>query len=912
MPDILPFAAIRDADLSTVGAKALNLARMARLGLPVPPGFCVTLGAYRRHLADHDLDALVKETIPAARLADPVEKSRLLASLRDAITTAVLPVEFRRLVEQSFEPMRNADCGFRNSAFAIPQSALRIAVRSSSTVEDLPGLSFAGLYDTFMLKGDVWTSLDAVKKCWASLWTDRAFDYREKNRIDHINAGMCVIVQQMIPAEVSGVVFTRDPVSGAANRIVVEASFGLGEAIVSGKVTPDHFVLERDKLRVVERIVNRKAIEMVMTERWGVKEWPVDEERQQQPALDDALARRVAELALKVEQAFGLPLDIEWARTNRDVFLLQARPITTLPEDRARAKRIVWTNINIGEAMPEAAPPMAHCGLRRFAADLLSHIGRLAGVTIWSDDDAIFSDIAGRVYFNVNALFAIVRAIPIVNRMKPSELLGGLSDELTPKPEDLPVIKTSRLKALLGLPGLVLWFLRSQPASGRKAVDRIRELTDALQRTDFSAWPIEDLPAQVTHGLQQVFDRTDELGGAMTGMQYFALLARNCRKWFNDPESTIASKLLIGLGDIRSAQAGLEIWRLSDMARARPQLRELVGSDLTWTELRPKLLAVELGDEFLARWDRLMFEAGHHCRGEFDVSKPRWRDQPDFVLETIRSYLRAGTDFNPETTLRQQVAVREQLADECRKRLRNPVKRMVFNFLLKRAQLGACVRENLRDDINRRVAIARIALLELGERLVRNNIIAERDDVFFFYEHELMPVLKGIQSFDVRNTIADRKAEYRRNLEIFPPSVIVGRFDPDAVKLDESLDPGALDPLNPPEVLSGMAVSPGVVTGPARVIMSYSTEAQVLPGEILVAPFTDPGWTPYFLPAAGIVVDTGGMLSHGSIVAREYGKPAVVNVGPATRIIKTGWQVQVDGNQGKVRILKTEPRIDTD
>jgi len=861
---------------------------MARLGLPVPPGFCITLAAYRRHLADHDLDALVKETVPAARQADPTEKSRLLASLREAIKTAVLPVEFRRLVELSFQQL----------------AARRVAVRSSSTVEDLPGLSFAGLYDTFLLKGDVWTGLDALKKCWASLWTDRAFDYREKNRIDHINAGMCVIIQSMVSAEVSGVVFTRDPVSGAANRIVVEASFGLGEGIVSGKVTPDHFVLERDKLHVMERIVNRKAIEMVLTERWGVKEWPVEEERQQQPALDDALARRVAELALRVEHAFGRAQDVEWARTGRDVFLLQARPITALPEDKAREDRIVWTNVNIGEAMPEAAPPMAHSGLRRFAADLLHYIGRLAGVTISSDDDAVFNEIAGRVYFNVNALFAIVRGIPIVNRMKLSELLGGLSDELTPKPEDLPAIKTSRLKALLGLPGLLLWFLRSQPESGRKAVARVSEQTDELQRTDFRAWKDEDLPAQVFHGLQQVFDRTDELGGAMTGMQYFTLLARACRKWFNDPESTIASKLLTSLGDINSAQAGLEIWRLSDMARARPQLQELVGSDLPWAELRPKLPAVELGDEFLARWNNLMFSGGHHCRGEFDVSKPRWRDQPDFVLATVRSYLRAGADFNPETTLRQQVAVREQLADDCRRRLRNPVKRVMFDFLLKRAQLGACVRENLRDDINRRVAIARTALLELGERLVRHGITAERDDVFFFYEPELMPVLRGIQSLDVRNTIADRKAEYRRNLEIFPPSVVVGRFKPDEYR-PEPIDENA-------ETLSGLAVSPGIVTGPARVIMSYSHDETVLPGEILVAPFTDPGWTPYFLPAAGIVVDTGGMLSHGSIVAREYGKPAVVNVGPATRIIKTGQQIQVDGNQGKVRILRRDRNITTD
>jgi len=882
---LLPFSTIKDADLPLVGAKALNLARMARLGLPVPAGFCVTTQAYRQHLAEHDLDALVKETIPAARQADPTEKSRLLASLRDAITSAVLPVEFRKLVEQSFQQL----------------DVRRIAVRSSSTVEDLPGLSFAGLYDTLLLKGDVWACLDAVKKCWASLWTDRAFDYREKNRVDHINAGMCVIVQKMIPAEVSGVVFTRDPVSGAANRIVVEASFGLGESIVSGKVTPDHFVLERDKLRITERTVNRKAIEMVLTEQWGVKEWPVDEERQLQPAIDDALARRVAELAVRVEQAFGRPLDIEWARAGRDVFLLQARPITTLPATQAREARTVWTNVNIGEALPEAAPPLTLSLARRFVDDLFGYIARLGGVRL--GDVPLLGTIAGRPYLNANVFIAIVRGIPLVNRMKLSELFGGLSESLIPNPADTPEVKVNRGKLLVSLPWLVFWFLRSQPGSGHKGLARVKEQTDQLQQTDFGKLSDAELAAYVYRGIDLLIDWADDLGGAMTGMQYYSMLFDVCRRWFGNVGTadqhqgeSIASKLLMGLGTVSSAQAGLELWRLAEIAAARPELKALVLAGDAWTALRPKLSGIELGNEFLAHWDRLMFSAGHHCRGEFDISKPRWREQPDFVLAATRNFLRAEGTVNPEREQRQRATEREQLATECRRRLRNPFKRGIFSLLLRQARAGAAVRENLRDEVNRRVAIARLAMLELGTRLAQRETIAERDDIFYLFEPELPPVIQGAQAFDVRNTIADRRAEFQHDQDITPPSVIVGRFKPEEFQ-PEPIDENA-------ETLSGLAVSPGIVTGRARVILRYSTEEQVLPGEILVAPFTDPGWTPYFLPAAGIVVDTGGMLSHGSIVAREYGKPAVVNVGPATRIIKTGQQIQVDGNQGRVRILR--------
>ena len=574
---------------------------------------------------------------------------------------------------------------------------------------------------------------------------------------------------------------------------------------------------------------------------------------------------------------------------------MQSRPVTTLV-DCAAEDRIVWSNVNIGEAMPEPAPPLAHSGFRIFARDLLGYIGRLAGVDMSSGDLPLFKEIAGREYFNLNLRMGMVRGIPLVGRMDMSELLGGLAESEMPAPEDIPAVRTSRWKSLIGLPGLGLFFLKSQPEGGRKAVARLKERTNEFQRTDFSKWRDEDLPGQVTFGLMQVFEHTDEFGGAMTGMQYFTTLTRALRTWFHEPNSTIASKLLIGLGDIDSAQAGLELWRLADMARARPGLQKLILSGRPWVEIRPELARIELGDEFLKRWDDLMFSGGHHCRGEFDVSKPRWRELPDFVLGIVRSYVQAGESLNPEAVLKTQAIERERLAEDCRRRLRNPLKRAAFNFLLERAQTGACVRENLRDGINRRVAISRIAMLELGERLARRGVISERDDIFFLYQSELLPVLHGNQSFDVINTIADRRAELLRNHEITPPSVVKGRFDP------ERFQP---EPVNEnAEVLSGLAVSPGIVTGRARVIMRYSHDEQVLPGEILVAPFTDPGWTPYFLPAAGIVVDIGGMLSHGSIVAREYGKPAVVNVGPATRIIKTGQMVQVDGDQGKVRIIR--------
>jgi len=275
---------------------------------------------------------------------------------------------------------------------------------------------------------------------------------------------------------------------------------------------------------------------------------------------------------------------------------------------------------------------------------------------------------------------------------------------------------------------------------------------------------------------------------------------------------------------------------------------------------------------------------------------PRWREQPDYVLEVVRNFTRGGSKVDPEADRRRHAEERGRLRAELLGRLRNPAKRWVFNYVVGKAQLSASIRENVKDAAIRIIADTRALAVELGRRLAARGVLAEADDIFFLRLEEIAPIVSGDAGFDVRARVVERRAEYERNLALTPPAIVVGKYDPEKHRPD-AVDASA--------ELKGLAVSPGVVSGPARVILHAGTE-QVLPGEILVAPFTDPGWTPYFIPAAGIVMDQGGLLSHGSIVAREYGIPAVVNVGPATKIIKTGQMIEVDGDNGVVRILTTQ------
>ncbi|MBM3315307.1 hypothetical protein FJY71_05640, partial [candidate division WOR-3 bacterium] len=807
--------------------------------------------ACREHVAA--LLPPVTEAAAAARVTSGDVRASLLAGIRSLIAESPVSGALR------------SELGATHRALGTDQ----LAVRSSGTAEDLPHHSFAGLYDTTLGSADLDRCIMLVKKCWASVWTERAFEYREKNGFDHLNAGMAVIVQKLVLADAAGVAFTADPVSGARDRIVVEAVAGLGDKLVSGHATPERFVLDR-RPRFVERPPAAAAV-------------------------NDRQVRAVARLALKAEHLFAVPQDVEWAVAGGKVWLLQARPISTLA-GRTWADRQVWTNVNISETLPEPAPPMALSVADVFLAGIVKWLLRISRVSI--GEHSATGGIASRVYINLNTLIAILHAIPLLRRMKLSELLGGLSDEQLPRPEDVPRVRASPLKALIGLPGLFVWFLFNQPERGRRIMEELRLSTDRLQQTDFAATPDQELAQQPTRGLTELLElpKVPGAGAVLTGMMYYSVLFSICRKWFNDPESTVASHLLTSLGDIDSAQAGLDLWRLAQLAEAHPEVGDLIRPDAAWAGLVPQLRRTGPGREFLSRWDVLMFRHGHHCRGEFDVSKPRWREQPDFVLDVVRSYLRAGPALNPEADLARRQQERERFTAGIRSRLRNPAKRLAFDWLLRRARLGAGSRENVRNDSNRRAAIARMALLELGNRLAGRGILAERDDVFFLTVAELPPILAGTQSFDVRRTIADRKARFEQDRQLTPPPVIVGRFDPSR-HLPETAT-------GPAEELRGLAVSPGVVTGRARVILQADPSSRVLPGEILVAPYTDPGWTPYFLPAAGIVVDVGGLLSHGSIVAREYAIPAVVNVGPATRIIRTGQLVEVDGNRGRVRILK--------
>ena len=844
---------------SLVGGKAFNLGKLIAAGLPVPRGFCVTTTAF-----DHFLASCPRRT----------ELSNLLAQCSgDEIgRIAELSREVRSCLGEDHVPEVVKDAVL--SAWREPGGERSFAVRSSATVEDAAGMSFAGQFESILNVRGADALLAAIKTCWLSLFSERALVYLARQRVPAEKVKMAVLVQEMVEAGHAGVVFTADPLTGATDRFVVEYVSGLGEGLVQGTIQPGRMVVEKQTGRVLASPENE--------------------------LLSSATLENLCDLAHQTERLFGSPQDIEWAQRDNSVYLLQSRPITTKAPARTWEDRQVWTNVNTGEVMPDVMTPMTWSMIQSLLG-VVGSIFRLVGVNI-RRASLVGDLVAGRLYFNANTSLAAVKPFSFLHKELPdfSRTLGGDLVEayrqapLSLPPEDLPDLGFRWPKYILSLPRIFYDLITHlSRRRGCAWLARFKKQTDELDRLDLGAMSTPELTRLCGQYIREVFKDADILYLLAQGAA-LPVFQKACRDWLGEPGLTL--RLFAALGGMPVAEAGLALWRLAALAHADRDTKDVVSSENNWPEVRVRLCRTEHGRKFLAAWDTFMTEHGHHCRGELELFNARWCETPDYILGLVRGYLRSMGRSDPLENQRRLAEEREHLAVQCRARLKHPIKRWIFSHSLRRAQELIVFREQLKNLGVRRFAFVRRVLLVLGQRLHEQGSLSCRDDIFFLDVSELEPAATGNASFDWRERIKSRRPEYEKNLKLHPPRVVNGRFDPNA--------PGWPVANADAKFLEGIPVSPGIVTGPARVILRTDDHEQVLSGEILIAPFTDPAWSPYFITAAGLVVEQGGILSHGSIVAREYGLPAVTNVASATRVIRTGDLVQVDGNRGCVSVLK--------
>ncbi|WP_344314722.1 PEP/pyruvate-binding domain-containing protein [Fodinicola feengrottensis] len=821
---VLPLAD-ESAELGTAGGKGASLARLGRAGLPVPPGFHVTTHAYR---------AFVAEGLGPAIKAAPE------ADVLAAFENHDLPADVAAAILQAYEALGDD----------IP-----VAVRSSATAEDLPELSFAGQHDTFLNVVGPGALLVAVRRCWASLWTARAVDYRRRNGIPSTDVAIAVVVQQLVPADAAGVLFTANPVTGARDELVVNAAWGLGEAVVGGQVSPDTYVLARGSHREISRNVQDKTVMTVRTPD-GTREEPTPGDLRHAAVLDEARTAELAALGERIERLYGLPMDVEWAVHNGQSYILQARPITHLRtpievwNDSLRGDYL-WTSVNVGEAVPSVMTPVTWSFVRTLSDSVLG--GHPSS-----------GNIGGRFYLNLSLPITAGVAVGLGSlvRRTSEQTFGRLPAEV-----EVPLLPMSRPAVVRAAVATAIGFLRQGRAYRKELANllktnpaRCEELREYIGKTSTPPDLLALWKSDVDAMLRIVCKTLD--AGARTGIGQSAKLRRSLPKLVGDAD---ANTLLTGLhgdsGELASLGPVLGLARLK-----RGQLDR---------------------DTYARTW-------GHRCADEFEVSVSRPAEDPAWLDRQL-----GGAAQDPEDLLERQAKVR----DEAWQRLRvaHPSKADRIRRRLDRAAMGARSRERARSEMVRGFWVLRAFVVRAGALTGRG------DDLFFLPIEEILTVLAGDQT--PLAAVPSRRAAYHLYRTLPPyPTYIRGHFDPPGWAADPHRRNDIYHESSAPAPVTGREISgfpgaAGIVEGLARVIGTVEEGDALQPGEILVTTVTNIGWTPLFPRAAAIVTDVGAPLSHAAIVARELGIPAVVGCGTATSRLTTGDRIRVDGAKGTVTLL---------
>ncbi len=833
------FTEIDDVDLLLVGGKGLHLGKLTAAGFLVPPGFCVTTDAYRTTVGT--VDTQNRDAVQAATLSD---------SLRSEIVTA-----YNELAADS------------------------VAVRSSATAEDLPEASFAGQQDTFLNVSGASELLEKIQACWVSLWSDRAVAYRREHGIEDAQLAMAVVVQTMVDADASGVMFTRSPTGGA--ELVIESNWGLGESIVSGEITPDHFIISRETGNLIrETVVSKRK----MIARGGVQAVPIGQ--REIPSLQRGQVAELGKLGMQVDAFYGAPQDVEWAHAQGQFYLLQARPITTLTDaaeiELLRRQEIealqkkadeggtVWSRYNLSEVLP-APLPMTWAIMQEFMSGrggfglTCRELGFLPSRRF--DEEGVLDLICGRLYFNLSREVEF-NFHGFLFEHDFQQLKRDPNKAIYPQPT--PNIKRSNVLFWSKFPYYIVKAVTAELKHSKIRKDLDRILSEKIFPTFEQYVQTEKQVSLEELSDQQVIDKfhewrektlnefaKDALKATVFASFSYQQLEIMLQKCFGEEEAKDLARLLItGLEGDLTVDANLKMW-------------EVAQDKLTL-------------EDFLEKH-------GHRSVGEFELAQPRWREDSSYVEQVIASF-HTNPNANPMKHLQTQRANREKAK---RRLARLPVSKAAafrkrINEVLALTQRYMPFRETAKFYLMLGYELIRKALLVLDRRYQLDG------GIFYLVPDELGRLIEGE---DLQSIVAERKTTRSRLLQIELPDVIYSDI------LNRVGEPQAIEAKNE---IQGVGVSVGVATGEAYVLRDPSDAQIAGKNYILVCPSTDPGWTPLFLHAAALVMEYGGMLSHGAIVAREYGIPAVVNVAAATQRFQSGQRLRVDGSRGIVSILADE------
>ncbi|MDA1092048.1 MAG: PEP-utilizing enzyme [Acidobacteria bacterium] len=852
------------AGASIVGGKGWNLSRLHRYGFDVPAGGALDARVYQSLIETPqlagDLEAIREvggEDVASARVGE------LLAGVRARLVAVGLPDAVRDAVARFLQ-----DAGLQDDG---------VAVRSSAVGEDGEGLAFAGIHESILnVRGSVAVS-EAILQCYASLWTPQAVAYRRRFSVDDRATPCAVVICRMVGDETAGpvaagVAFSCEPVTGQREVVTINLARGLGDAVVRGTVQPQQYQVRTRPVFVVQRQDTTDAAAI----------------------LPDEQVSRLARLVMRVHWALGGgqdPQDVEWAFDGTAFWLLQARPVTRLPRwtfPGVPAGPTVWSNANVGDSLPHPLTTLTWSVVTSGVQSVVYASLEAVDYPI-PDGMEVMRCFGGRPYFDLGSLQWGHYDAFGVSTAESNRLMGGFQAAIT-VPSGNPIRGRAGLARTRRRMRLLRRFRRlakEAPGDIEKMIDRAR----ALRRRDLS--PLSD--AALREELRQIqeavvrFQPTLQLAAAYYGG--WMTTASDVLEWATgDRAESLVTQMLAASGDVASAEQGYGLYDLARLAEREPDaVRALAAADpFTWR-------ALDAASPFRSAMEQYLYRYGHRAVFEMEFASIRWHQDPTYLIRQIQFHM--GHPDSPDPRARAEAVHARAQADL--QHLPWYVRPLVRR-LLNRSRSGAGLRENAKSAMAAGVAMVHQVARELGRRFVERGTLAASDDIFHLSLPEIEACFDGVwDGGGAARLVADRRARRLQQVAQKLPGVIEGAAAPVAAA-GRDVAPGASAD---GRVRTGLAAAPGAAVGAACVVSSPHEADRMQRGDVLVAPSTDPGWTPLFLRASAIVMETGGYLSHGAVVAREFGIPAVVNVRDVMAEIRDGDQLRVDGDRGVVTHL---------
>lgn len=864
---VLDFQEIEKTQLFLVGGKGLNLGELSNIqGIQVPEGFCVTTVGYEKAIGQTEVFHNLLNQLAVLKIEDRDQISEISKKIREAIMAVEIPVDVVESVAHYLSRFGNEHA---------------YAVRSSATAEDLPYASFAGQQDTYLNIIGKEAILQHVRKCWASLFTDRAVIYRMQNDFEHSQVSICVVVQRMVFPEASGILFTADPITSNRKVLSIDASFGLGEALVSGLVSADNYKVKEGE--ITGKMIATKKIAIYALKEGGTETKQIDPTQQKIQTLTEQQILQLARIGRQVEAYFDSPQDIEWCLVNDTFYIVQSRPITTLypiPEANDQENH-VYVSVGHQQMMTDPLKPL---GMSLFQLTSFGPRFQAGG--------RLFVDVAQRLASPASREFllnTIGESEPLIKDalmtvIERDNFIKLLPDDEEEKSLGKSMPPASSQPQIENDPAIVTDLIKNSQAS-------IEELKQSIQTK--SGTYVLDFILEDIQQLKKILFHPQSMAVIMAGMNALSWINEKMEQWLG--EKNAADTLSQSVQNNITSEMGLALLDVADVIRPYPEVIAYL-QHIEDDSFLDELVQFKDGEKVRDAIGAFLNKYGMRCSGEIDITKTRWSEKPTtiipMILNNIRDFEAGASKRKFEEGLQEALKREEELLDKLQYLADGEQKVEETKRMISIIRNFAGYREYPKYGMINRYFIYKQALLKEAEQLVRNSVITEIEDIYYLTFEELHEVVRT-NKLDYK-VIHKRKNEYKLYEKLTPPRVITS---------DGEIIIGKYKRENlPTEAIVGLPVSSGVIEGRARVILNME-DASLEDGDILVTAFTDPGWTPLFVSIKGLVTEVGGLMTHGAVIAREYGLPAVVGVENATKRIKDGQRIRVHGTEGYIEIV---------